>query len=667
MRVSFVNPPNTTSLHLAKPGTYVAQNVGTEFLILPRIPFEVLASVPPDFERDLVLLDFEWYKEPNLSKEDLVDIATANHPDIVCTTLISQASADTIHYLTGQIKQRLPDTKIVVGGQAVSHLGRKIFKYCPTVDIASLTDASYNLPHILESLRNDLHHLYDIPGIAYRENGEVKINLADTKRTTAKWSPQELYDTWKDRISEITDFAHSQGAYVLGNIETYKGCPYPCEFCLAKGPTSPMNSEQAIREIEYLYDLGIDRFYFVDLTFGLNREKTLGLLSELSEFRKAHPNFGFRCVTRSDRIDEEFVAYLKAAGCYEVGIGVEVNDDSVLAIMKKRTNENQHSRALEVLGKEGIAFKLFLIEGYPGSSSRTSKKTFELLNSVENQGYKYFIQPALSRNLNPESPEFVSREQNSQFTTGTIYQLDFRHDARRYGWNNDVSVRAFCLQLLAYPSTEIGKQNKDKNLQKRLEMDLHFLADDVEIQTALKYLSATPELEDAATTFVHYLDGVYSSGEIIQRLSKTHPNTHDIDKHVYEWLAKLRKKGFIDSFVKPREIIPRIDKSYSGNRKGPVPKRVYGSFLFWNGENKRWIYAPPIDEKAPKISTHIYSDIPEDVFEFLIMARGLYNVDEISYRMHRLFNRRSGFNSLEETMSTVNIIYDTCKNYGLCS
>ncbi len=667
MRVSFVNPPNTTSLHLAKPGTYVAQNVGAEFLILPRIPFEVLASAPPDFERDLVLLDFEWYKEPNLSKEDLVDIATANHPDIVCTTLISQASADTIHYLTGQVKQRLPDTKIVVGGQAVSHLGRKIFRYCPAVDIASLIDASYNLPHILESLRSDLNYLHDIPGIAYRENDEIKINVSNTKRTTAKSLPEELYGTWKDRISEISGFAHSQGAYVLGNIETYKGCPYPCEFCLAKGPTSPMDSTQAIREIEYLYNLGVHRFYFVDLTFGLYRRKTLGLLSELSEFRKAHPNFGFRCVTRADRIDEEFVAYLKAAGCYEVGIGVEVNDDSVLAIMKKRTNENQHSRALEVLGKEGITFKLFLIEGYPGSSSRTSKKTFELLNSVENQGYKYFIQPALSRNLSPGSHEFVSMEQSGQLTAGTAHQLDFRHDARRYGWNNDTSVRAFCLQLLAYPSTEIGKQNKDKNLQRRLGMDLPFLADNIEIQTALKYLSIIPELDDVATTFVHYLDGVYSTDEIIQRLSKIHSNTHDIDKHVYEWLEKLRKDGFIDSFGQYREIVPRIDKPYSENRKESVPERVYGSILFWDGESKRWLYAPPSDEKAPKISTHIYRDIPEDVFEFLIMARGLYKVDEISYRMHSLFNRRNGFDSLEETMNTVNRIYDTCKNYSLCS
>ena len=106
-----------------------------------------------------------------------------------------------------------------------------------------------------------------------------------------------------------------------------------------------------------------------------------------------------RTKKKAYRLVKEFVNELLESGCYEVGIGIECNDGSIISSMNKKVPINKNLESLEILGKSGISFKLFLIEGYPGSNSLTSKKTFELLNLLEKKNYNYFIQPALNRDI----------------------------------------------------------------------------------------------------------------------------------------------------------------------------------------------------------------------------------------------------------------------------
>ena len=80
--------------------------------------------------------------------------------------------------------------------------------------------------------------------------------------------------------------------YVLGLMESFKGCPFMCSFCAAKGKIRERDIDKCLKEIEYLYNLGIYRFYFMDLTFGVNRFKTEELLQKLSKFKEINPNPG---------------------------------------------------------------------------------------------------------------------------------------------------------------------------------------------------------------------------------------------------------------------------------------------------------------------------------------------------------------------------------------
>ena len=67
------------------------------------------------------------------------------------------------------------------------------------------------------------------------------------------------------------------------------------------------------------------------------------------------------------------------------------------------------------------------------------------------------------------------------------------------------------------------------------------------------------------------------------------------------------------------------------------------------------------------IKTCLFKNIPEEVFEFFIFAKGKYPIGEISERLYKIFKDKEGFSNLNESKETTEKIYLSCKNYGLCN
>ncbi len=660
MNILFVNPPNTTSFHESQQGRYIEENVGNQFFLLPRIPFQVMASLENEsgLNRDIVLLDYEWYLSPELSKEDLMNKVIEKNPDVVCTTLIAQASTDTLDYMTTQLKQKLPKTKIIMGGQAVSILGERIFQYCPNVDVACTENSDTLLPQVLQYLDNQ-KSLEGLEGILVP--GKKRAKISEKQQTERIFQPPQMYDRYGGLIKSINQTTKSRQAFTLGMLENFKGCPYTCGFCAAKKPLSNRNNASTIDELGYLYDRGVQKFYFIDLTFGLNKTETSELMTRLKEFKKEHGSFAFRCITRADKIDEPFVSDLLQAGCYEVGIGAETNDERVLTNMNKRVRKGGNNRAVDILGEAGLLFKLFLIEGYRGSGTASSQNTFRFLNSIQEKSHRYFIQPALSRDILPHLEGFKKREKNGILRRGTMHQLDFRHDGRLYGWDTDTSIRAVCFQMLAYPSTEISKSRADIGLQKRAVMDLPFLVSRNFFPKALEVIGIrSGEEQPVRSDIVHYLEGVYTSDEIIERVTRIYPSLEKsfIGDETSKVISQLRSKSLVDSFGFPNQGI--VPHRYEIDKQSPPEKPPFlhrDAQFFWNGADQRYLYFP--QGNIRKINQSFYENIPEDAFEFLFFAKGALTLEDISHRLFKLYSGRKGYESREESDKRVRGIAET--------
>lgn len=166
--------------------------------------------------------------------------------------------------------------------------------------------------------------------------------------------------------------------YVL--VETSRGCPYTCDFCVA-----PIHQGHRFRErdTKTLVDeidhakraLGIEHFYLWGDTVTLNAKTFSRFCDELIARDLGIRWFGN---ARADNLtDPVFVKRLRDSGCWMLSMGIESESTDVRKSMAKRLEEQKVRTAFANLRAAGIKSFAFFIYGYPGETAASMARTTE--------------------------------------------------------------------------------------------------------------------------------------------------------------------------------------------------------------------------------------------------------------------------------------------------
>jgi radical SAM superfamily enzyme YgiQ (UPF0313 family) len=166
--------------------------------------------------------------------------------------------------------------------------------------------------------------------------------------------------------------------YVI--VETSRGCPYTCDFCVApihqghKFRERP--AKDLVDEIERGYrELGVEFFYLWGDTVTLNVKSFAAFCDELIARNLPIQWFGN---ARADNLtDPAFVHRLKRAGCWMLALGVESESDEVRKDMVKRLERQKIQTAFSNMRQAGIKSFAFFIFGYPGETPATMDQTID--------------------------------------------------------------------------------------------------------------------------------------------------------------------------------------------------------------------------------------------------------------------------------------------------
>jgi radical SAM superfamily enzyme YgiQ (UPF0313 family) len=206
---------------------------------------------------------------------------------------------------------------------------------------------------------------------------EAEITLPPFLADLDKGCAKHLYST-----KEFANVEHSPVPdYTLVKLDQYsskciqfsRGCPFNCEFCditaLLGHKCRIKTSEQIIREIQHLYDLGWrGEIFFVDDNF-IGNKKILkeSLLPELRAWMKAH-HYPFHFTTEASvnlADDKELMKMMVEAGFLSVFVGIESPEEVSLEECNKVQNKNRNlitsvksiqAAGMEVLGGFIIGF-----------------------------------------------------------------------------------------------------------------------------------------------------------------------------------------------------------------------------------------------------------------------------------------------------------------------
>lgn len=262
---------------------------------------------------------------------------------------------------------------IVLGGPEVAYRPKNVLEKYDFIDFVLSGEGEWTFPDFLDNINGDLSL---ISGLSYRKNGEI-ITIPEKEYTETPPSPftEEFFQNLNGRISYI---------------ETSRGCPYRCAFCLS-GRCSPLrffDLEQVKRDIIRLANSGTQTIKFVDRTFNANSKRANEILLFIKEnYGKEIPqNVCFHFEIAGDILKESTLEILSSmpVGAVQLEIGMQSFNEDTLKLINRKTNTKKLIENIrKLISFNNMHIHIDLIAGLTGEDLESFKNSFNIGYSLK--------------------------------------------------------------------------------------------------------------------------------------------------------------------------------------------------------------------------------------------------------------------------------------------
>lgn len=265
------------------------------------------------------------------------------------------------------------DCLIVLGGPEVAYRSKDILEKYGFTDYVLSGEGEWTFPDFLDNINGELNI---VSGLSYRKNGEI-ISNPEKDYTDTPPSPycDEFFKNLNGRISYI---------------ETARGCPYRCAFCLS-GRCSPLrffDIQRVKDDIIRLSESGTQTVKFVDRTFNANTERANEILFFIKENygRKIPDNVCFHFEIAGDILKESTLEILSSMPCgaVQLEIGVQSFNKSTLKQINRRTDTDKLIENIrKLISFNNMHIHIDLIAGLTGENLESFINGFNISYSLK--------------------------------------------------------------------------------------------------------------------------------------------------------------------------------------------------------------------------------------------------------------------------------------------
>lgn len=304
---------------------------------------------------------------------DAINRLTDFHPVMVgisaVTATILRASA-----LAIQIKQALPETKIVLGGPHPTAMPQEVADM-DSVDFVVAGEGEYTIIDLCDWFLSDTDHgaLQKIDNLCYAVNGKVIQNKSRAFLSADELDrlPKPAYHLLniEEVFKKTTHGLFQKGRRILP-VMFSRGCPSQCTFCcrMMGYKIRYRNTEMIMSEIESLVkDYNLDEVWFEDDNFTANPKRAHEILDSLIE-RDLGIYIKFANGMRADGVDSKILEKMKKAGCYNLSFALESGSPRVLKMMRKNLSLVKAKENINLAKSMGFLVGSNCIIGYPGET-----------------------------------------------------------------------------------------------------------------------------------------------------------------------------------------------------------------------------------------------------------------------------------------------------------
>lgn len=280
-------------------------------------------------------------------------------------------------------KSLKPETLTIAKGAHFLRHDVEAFKTFKDLDVAIRGECELVIGDIVKA-----KYLREVKGITFRNEKDICRN-----------EPRPLIESLDllpfpaRHLVDNARYIRPDTGEPLALIESSRGCPAQCIYCLTAqvaGYKIRTRSEGLIAdEIEQCVNkYNIRNFGFKADTFTWQKDWVLGVCKEIVA-RKS--KIEWYSNSRVDTLDEDRLEWMKKAGCYAVGLGIESGSQETLDKIKKGVTLEQARKAVKLCKAFGIKTYTYFMIGFPWETREHIQRTLDFALELDGDFVDFLI------------------------------------------------------------------------------------------------------------------------------------------------------------------------------------------------------------------------------------------------------------------------------------
>lgn len=303
-------------------------------------------------------------------KDPTLNIATdlfSKMPDIIGFSCYIWNIEETIKVIK-ILRKIMPEVTIILGGPEVTYDVPYWLERLVDVDFIVIGEGEESFKQLLDQLNGD-QDWSKVHGVAFLSEGKPVIkpqqNKIDLRDVPSPFRFQEDLPQLGKRVTYI---------------ETSRGCPFRCQFCLSSIEVGVryFDREKVKEDIRFLMNHGAKTIKFVDRTFNISRSYAMEMFQFLID--EHLPGTVFQFEITADIMRPEVIEFLNEhapQGLFRFEIGIQSTNDETNDLVMRKQNYKKLTRTVTMVKDGGkIDQHLDLIAGLPEEDYHSFRKTF---------------------------------------------------------------------------------------------------------------------------------------------------------------------------------------------------------------------------------------------------------------------------------------------------
>ena len=310
---------------------------------------------------DIVIHEFDR----QATAEKIAAAIAAAQPDVVglsCYVWNVTALLDAARL----IRQRLPETRLVLGGPEAGPRAGELLTQHPFLDAVVLSEGEVAFAELLHAWQSGTSAA-EVRGIAVREHGHVV-----STGSAALVSDLATYPS--PHLSVPRDYSGR-----VACVETQRGCVFTCNFCFYNKDYTLRNRrvplERVKAELQAVLQQEVLEIFLMDPIFNLNVARAKEICRFIAEHN--HRRIPIHSEIWGEFVDAELARLMRDAGFRMVEVGLQTTTETALVAAERRLREQRFLDGIAHLRAHAVPFELHLIYGLPGETKETFRRSLD--------------------------------------------------------------------------------------------------------------------------------------------------------------------------------------------------------------------------------------------------------------------------------------------------